>query len=64
MASPDHESADLTERLDRINKLTEQLFKAQAHSRDARALADRIHSEIRAARAALESVDRQRQQTI
>ena len=58
MNSTEHDATDLSDRLDRINKLTEQLFKAQASSRDARALANHIHDEIRAARAALESVKR------
>jgi len=54
MSSSDADAADLSVRLERINTLTEQLFRAQASSIEARALADRIHREIRAARELLD----------
>ncbi len=53
MASADYEAADLSERLERIRKLTEELFRVQSSSTDARRLADQIEAEIRAARRAL-----------
>lgn len=50
MASQEFESAALSERLARINRLTDELLKLQATSQEARTLAERIHSEIHAAR--------------
>jgi hypothetical protein len=53
MSSAADGAADLAARLERVNALTEQLVRTQADSADARALADRIKSEIDGARAAL-----------
>ena len=47
------DAPDLLTRLQRINQLTEQLFQAQASSKEARVLADKVHAEIRAAREGL-----------
>jgi hypothetical protein len=56
MADP--EAADLSARLKRINTLTEQLSRALAGSLEARALVDRIDSEIRTARRLLAIPDK------
>jgi hypothetical protein len=56
VATTDDELADLSARLERINQLTDELLKAQANSEEARALANKIHTEVRAAREDLKSV--------
>jgi len=56
MADP--EAADLSARLKRINTLTEKLSRALAGSLEARALVDRIDSEIRTARRLLAIPDK------
>jgi len=48
-ASFEFESAALSERLARINKLTDQLFEMQSTSQEGRALAEKIQREIQAA---------------
>jgi hypothetical protein len=58
MATRVDEAAEIAARLERIQKLTDQLVHAQADSADARAVAERIKREVEAARASLKITKR------
>lgn len=51
-----HTADDLARRLDRIQKLTDELAKCQRDAKEQQELAERIHREISAAKQALKPV--------
>jgi hypothetical protein len=48
------ETAELAHRLDRIQRLTDELAKVRGDALEQKALSERIHREIQAARVALD----------
>ena len=57
--TPEGSDTDLTARLDRIKRLTDELARVQQDSHATRDLVDRIRREIEAARHALKPLDSQ-----